>query len=402
MPQFVLVTVGMAACLAAFLFTTAIPMSTSSLFARVKPRMWPIELGRSVGLSRMHNTLHKAPTFVNDRDWDSKNWQRQERSKSYTSGTLSPPESSGQGVSAIIIAGLTGAGVLILLRTMLYKFAQLGSVTECSAGKEASPFAKGSTPNPRDRHALGQIVTACAVASASAFVQPSAAAAPPPAPPAVAPGRVAIAAEDGLGVVGGDLAFCRNMAACVSSQDDRPAVWTEPWMYESSMETARNRLIDAVLDLPGSSITVEEGRYLRANFKDPLTGDVDVAEFYFTPNDNTVQFRAERRPGRAARTLVGQVLSGADFGGNYQRLEDLRIRLRFEKVPVLRYRRRVLGVIQSPFDSFGPDTNSFYAVDPEEMDLNAAGEDPGPRRPGLWNRIQDAVIGEVDDHIATK
>jgi hypothetical protein len=43
----------------------------------------------------------------------------------------------------------------------------------------------------------------------------------------------------------------------------------------------------------------------------PLLGqDADDVEWYFTPDDLIVQFRAERRSGRA------------DFGTNRQRLED--------------------------------------------------------------------------------
>ena len=43
----------------------------------------------------------------------------------------------------------------------------------------------------------------------------------------------------------------------------------------------------------------------------PLLGpDADDVEFYFTPDDLLVQFRAERRSGQA------------DFGGNRRRLED--------------------------------------------------------------------------------
>ena len=49
--------------------------------------------------------------------------------------------------------------------------------------------------------------------------------------------------------------------------------------------------------------------------------------------------------------------SANDFGANAARLETLRVRLGWEKLPVLRNRQRVLGAVESPFDNFGP---SFF------------------------------------------
>lgn len=89
----------------------------------------------------------------------------------------------------------------------------------------------------------------------------------------------------------------------------------------------------------------EGGRYLRAEFpvSVPLLGvDVDDCEWYFTPHDVTVQFRAERRTGRP------------DFGENRRRLDGLRQRLGWDLLPVLRNRRRALFFGESPFDDFGP------------------------------------------------
>eukprot|EP00434_Breviolum_minutum_P030645 symbB.v1.2.027099.t1/scaffold2757.1/size71457/2 len=57
----------------------------------------------------------------------------------------------------------------------------------------------------------------------------------------------------------------------------------------------------------------DDHRYLRAEFlvEVPLLGeDADDVEWYFTPDDLIVQFRAERRSGNT------------DFGTNRQRLEE--------------------------------------------------------------------------------
>lgn len=78
----------------------------------------------------------------------------------------------------------------------------------------------------------------------------------------------------------------------------------------------------------------------------------DELEFYFTPDDVLVQFRAERSP---AGVL--------DLGANRRRVEDLRKRLGLSKLPVMRSRNTVLW-FESPLDSFGPATYDATGVPP--------------------------------------
>ena len=88
----------------------------------------------------------------------------------------------------------------------------------------------------------------------------------------------------------------------------------------------------------GQIIELEPG-FIRASFSlSKLVGQptYDLVEFFFTPNDVTVQFRAER---------IG---SGKDFGENKKRLEKMRLQLGWQKIPILRNRRRALLVIESP------------------------------------------------------
>jgi len=59
-------------------------------------------------------------------------------------------------------------------------------------------------------------------------------------------------------------------------------------------------------------------RYLRVEVTEK--GNIDDCEWYFTPNDAIIQFRAARRG------------SGRDGGANAKRMERLRISLGFEKV----------------------------------------------------------------------
>jgi len=159
----------------------------------------------------------------------------------------------------------------------------------------------------------------------------------------------AVSAERWLGGPAPGL-FPDCSVACVSSQDDRPSVWDNPWIAEEKPEAAMALLRGVVEKRLGGRIVLQGDRYLAASFegRGPLGGAVvDDAEWYFAPNDVLVQFRASRRGG-------GEVVT--DFGANRDRMEKIRIALGWEKVEVLRNRRRALVVVESPFDSFGPAT----------------------------------------------
>jgi uncharacterized protein (DUF1499 family) len=141
---------------------------------------------------------------------------------------------------------------------------------------------------------------------------------------------------------------------CVSSQDDRPQSWDNPWIADgpTADELSRLRRVIESKKFGGRVVSSDGERYLRVEFEErsPLGGtNIDDAEFFFTPNDTLVQFRSVRRGS-----------SPTDFGANRKRLEKARIALGYEKVPVLRNRRRALVVVESPFDNFGPAT---YDVD---------------------------------------
>lgn len=94
--------------------------------------------------------------------------------------------------------------------------------------------------------------------------------------------------------------------------------------------------------------------------------DIDDAEWFFVDPDSDaiIEFRAARRGDRS------------DGGANARRLEKIRIALGFEKVPVLRNRRRALFIMESPLDAFGPS----YGVDappPQEVSLKKEGRKEG-------------------------
>mmetsp|Transcript_21961 Transcript_21961/g.47688 ORF Transcript_21961/g.47688 Transcript_21961/m.47688 type:complete len:357 (-) Transcript_21961:171-1241(-) len=183
-----------------------------------------------------------------------------------------------------------------------------------------------------------------------------------------------------LGVWDGLLADCphdKNKlmggAGCVSSQDDTPGIFAEPWDYSeniplsssvevNSYKTQMDKLILAVQTTSkqhGDDVKVlyQDGRYLRTRFTDGSSGEKSIGEFYFTPNDTTVQFRL----GSVSPTLsLGRALSNKDRG------ERIRKALRYLKIPVLRNRKRTFFFVENDdLDAFGPGSSALGP--PEEM-----------------------------------
>eukprot|EP00904_Undaria_pinnatifida_P006759 jgi/Undpi1/3212/HiC_scaffold_15.g06586.m1 len=158
------------------------------------------------------------------------------------------------------------------------------------------------------------------------------------------------AGPGGLGVVDDLLADCPSTPTCVSSQDDRPYSFMEPWAYDGPWERAMARLRSYV-ELNGAKVVAFSPRYLRVEYEaaNPLQASVDDVEFYFTPGDALVQFRCARRRGVT------------DLGAGRKRMDSIRLALKFEPIPVLRNRRRAFVFGESPLDSFGP---SFGKMDP--------------------------------------
>lgn len=59
------------------------------------------------------------------------------------------------------------------------------------------------------------------------------------------------------------LADCARLDNCVSSQDDRPPVFAEPWAYDGSADKAMSRLRAYVGQMQGAEVVTAETRYLR-------------------------------------------------------------------------------------------------------------------------------------------
>jgi uncharacterized protein (DUF1499 family) len=164
-----------------------------------------------------------------------------------------------------------------------------------------------------------------------------------------------------LGVWDGLLADCPHSglfkmgAGCTASQDDTPGIFSEPWDYSEAPNNSLDwqeqmRLLVPAVQLVSArrgdqaDIVMQKFRYLRVLFTDGKAGEKSIGEFYFTPNDVTVQFR------------VGTLGAASSFTSlkNIERCELIRKELRYLKLPVLRNRKRSLFFVESDLDTFGP------------------------------------------------
>ena len=157
-------------------------------------------------------------------------------------------------------------------------------------------------------------------------------------------------------------------AGCTSSQDDTPGIFSEPWDYSESpvnneleysdqMRLLRPTL-ERVVARRGDKceILVVKERYLRALITDGKSSERSIAEFYFTPNDTTVQFRIGSV---MTNNVSGKTLLRGSSLRNIERGEMIRKELRYLKLPVLRNRKRSLFFVESDFDQFGPGSASL-------------------------------------------
>lgn len=146
-----------------------------------------------------------------------------------------------------------------------------------------------------------------------------------------------------LGVGNGLLDNCQPArVSCVSSQDDTPTSFLEPWEYDEALEAVKERLVSAVMLEPRTTVVVQQTRYIRFEIPTAIPDSIDDLEFFFPPLDNVVHFRSARRD------------RSFDFFLNRRRLDRLRQKIGLAPIPVLRNRMSTLSIFETPFDSFGP------------------------------------------------
>lgn len=144
--------------------------------------------------------------------------------------------------------------------------------------------------------------------------------------------------------------------------DDTPGTFAEPWDYSEASYDAdwqqQMKLLVPALQLvcgkrgDGVTIDLQSGRYLRASISDGKSGERSSAEFFFTENDTTVQFRINSIDAFSVRAVMSAKR-------NMDRAEEVRKYLRYTKLPVLRNRQRRFFFGESELDGFGPGSASL-------------------------------------------
>lgn len=165
-----------------------------------------------------------------------------------------------------------------------------------------------------------------------------------------------------VGGVNDTLGTCGSSRACRSSYDDRPAYFYNPWEFEceGGAEEAMERIMRECLSL-GGQVQMQTGiKYLWVSFatQGPLNlVSTDDVEFLIPTGDNTVSLRAASRTAELP-----------DAGRIAKRLDDIRRRLGWDEVFILRNRQRRFLVVESPWDDFGPPPppSLDYRLDLEE------------------------------------
>jgi len=174
-------------------------------------------------------------------------------------------------------------------------------------------------------------------------------------------GLLADCPHDNLTLLGGG-------AGCTSSQDDTPGIFSEPWDYgdtsQLEWETQMKNLkvaIQFAAAKRGDIVTfvMDEGRYLRAQLENGGSGERSIGEFYFTPDDTTVQFRVAYVSTSRPLSFLARSQNTMDF------CESIRKQAGYTKLPVLQNRKLSLFFGESEYDTFGPGSASLGS--PAEM-----------------------------------
>jgi uncharacterized protein (DUF1499 family) len=185
-------------------------------------------------------------------------------------------------------------------------------------------------------------------------------------------------------------------AGCVSSQDDTPGTFAEPWDYSEDtsirsvmstttgsstenndpydstiVQSIMERIVQAIQKVSnrrGDTVEIifQQQRYLHVLWTDHNSHEISDGEFYITPHDTTIQFRISTTQNTTSprrSSLIQPSLRNID------RAELIRKELQWLKLPILRNRQRAFFFIESDqFDTFGPQSAALGP--PEEMSIN--------------------------------
>lgn len=125
-----------------------------------------------------------------------------------------------------------------------------------------------------------------------------------------------------------------DRVVCVSSYDDKPGRFVEPWEYEGSRADALHAVSQAV-SAAGGAVTRDDSSPLGSALRVSFSATSDEAIFWFPVDDALVQFRSERVDG-----------SSWDFAANKRRIDSLRKSLGYAPAPMVRNRYYLPGEVR--------------------------------------------------------
>lgn len=118
------------------------------------------------------------------------------------------------------------------------------------------------------------------------------------------------ASQPELGVHDGKLLPLPNKPNGVATQSGNAEQRMEPIQYSENQETAHQKLLQIINQLPRTTLVKDEPNYIWVEFRSPLFGFPDDVEFLF--EDGQIHFRAAAR------------LGYSDMGVNHKRMENIK------------------------------------------------------------------------------
>lgn len=115
-----------------------------------------------------------------------------------------------------------------------------------------------------------------------------------------------------MGPTDGKLALCPTSPNCVCSQDEAADKLIDPLAFDGDAGAAMERLREVVLAMPRTTIVIDDGDYLHAEFRSAIFRFVDDVEFLADADAGVIHVRSASRIGRS------------DLGVNRKRVEAIR------------------------------------------------------------------------------
>lgn len=121
-----------------------------------------------------------------------------------------------------------------------------------------------------------------------------------------------VKAKKKIGLVDGKFHPCPQTPNCVSTQSKRKTHGIAPLNYKSSLDEAKNKILEIINSMKRTAIITTTENYIHAEFKTGLFKFIDDVEFYFDDDEKIIHFRSASRVG------------SSDLGTNRRRMEKIR------------------------------------------------------------------------------